>query len=142
MNYPTHDLELLTIVHALKLWRHYLLERTFEIQTDHKSLKLIFTQPDLNMQQCRWVKLLHEYDFTIEYKAGKQNVIADALSRKSILTSIMIYQSTLIDEVINFMAHDVYFDKIRKTILSTERIERQECLINGFHIQDNLLYYH
>ena len=42
LNYPTHDLELLAVVHALKLWRHYLLGRTFELQTDHKSLKWIF----------------------------------------------------------------------------------------------------
>ena len=50
LNYPTHDFELLAIVHALKLWRHYLLGRRFKLQTDHKSLKWIFTQPDLNMQ--------------------------------------------------------------------------------------------
>ena len=141
LNYPTHDLELLAVVHALKLWRHYLLGRTFELQTDHKSLKWIFTQPDLNMQQRRWVQLLHEYDFTIEYKAGKQNVVADALSRKSTLTSITVYQSTLTDEVIKFMADDMYFDKICKTMLSTQRTEKQERLIDGFHIQDDLLYY-
>ena len=142
MNYPTHDLELLAVVHALKLWRHYLLGRTFELQTDHKSLKWIFTQPDLNMRQRQWVQLLHEYDFTIEYKASKQNVVADALSRKSTLTSITVYQSLLTDEVIKFMADDVYFDKICKTMLSTQRTEKQERLIDGFHIQDNLLYYH
>ena len=73
LNYPTHDLELLAVVHALKLWRHYLLGRRFELHTDHKSLKWIFTQPDLNMRQQRWMELLHEYDFAIEYKAGKQN---------------------------------------------------------------------
>ena len=47
LNYPTHDLELLAIVHALKMWRHYLLGRRFELHTDHKSLKWLFTQPDL-----------------------------------------------------------------------------------------------
>ena len=50
-NYPTHDLELLAVVHALKKWRHYLLSQVFELVTDHKSLKWIFTQPNLNMQQ-------------------------------------------------------------------------------------------
>ena len=93
------------------------------------------------MRQRRWVQLLHEYDFKIEYKAGKQNVIANALSRKSTLTSVTVYQSSLTDEVIKFMADDVYFDKIRKTMLSTQRNEKQERLIDGFHIQDNLLYY-
>ena len=85
LNYPTHDLELLAVVHALKLWRHYLLGRTFELQTDHKSLKWIFTQPDLNMRQRRWVQLLHEYDFTIEYKAGKQNVVCRCLKQEEYL---------------------------------------------------------
>jgi hypothetical protein len=51
--YPTHDLELLTIVHTLKVWRHYLLGNLVHIYTDHKSLKYLFTQPDLNMRQRR-----------------------------------------------------------------------------------------
>ena len=59
-NYPTHDLELLAIVHALKKWRHYLLSQVFELVADHKSLKWIFTQPDLNMQQRRWVEFLQK----------------------------------------------------------------------------------
>nr|CAH67706.1 H0512B01.1 [Oryza sativa] len=53
-NYPTHDLELAAVVHALKIWRHYLYGNRTEIYTDHKSLKYIFTQPDLNMRQRRW----------------------------------------------------------------------------------------
>ncbi|MCO5566563.1 hypothetical protein L7F22_020240 [Adiantum nelumboides] len=52
-NYLTHDLELLAVVHALKKWRHYLLSQIFELVTDHKSLKWIFTQPELNMRQRR-----------------------------------------------------------------------------------------
>jgi hypothetical protein len=81
VNYPTHDLELLAIVSALKLWRHYLIGQRFTLLSDHKSLKYIFTQKDLNMRQRRWLELLQEYDFAIEYKAGKSNQGADALSR-------------------------------------------------------------
>ena len=51
VNYPTHDLEFAAVVHALKIWRHYLIGHRCEIYTDHKSLKYIFTQPDLNMRQ-------------------------------------------------------------------------------------------
>ncbi|WVZ80499.1 hypothetical protein U9M48_027969 [Paspalum notatum var. saurae] len=51
VNYPTLDLELAAIVHALKIWRHYLLGNTCHIYTDHKSLKYILTQPELNMRQ-------------------------------------------------------------------------------------------
>jgi hypothetical protein len=49
-HYPTHDLELLAVIHALKVWRHYLLSNLVHIYTDHKSLKYLFTQPDLNMR--------------------------------------------------------------------------------------------
>ena len=79
-NYATHDLELLAVIHALKVWRHYLLGRKFKLVTDHKSLKWIFTQPNLNMRQRRWIKILHEFDFDIVYRPGKENVIVDALS--------------------------------------------------------------
>ena len=54
-NYPTHDMELATVVFALKIWRHYLYGEEFEVYSDHKSLKYIFTQRDLNMRQRRWM---------------------------------------------------------------------------------------
>ena len=71
-NYPTHDLELLAVIYALKKWRHYLLSQTFELVTDHKSLKWIFTQPDLNMCQRRWVEFLQEFSFEIKFRPGKK----------------------------------------------------------------------
>jgi ribonuclease HI len=82
-NYPMHDLELAAIVYALKIWRHYLLQETVEIYTDHKSLKYIFTQRELNMRQRRWLELIKDYDCHIMYHSRKANVVADALSRKS-----------------------------------------------------------
>ncbi|WVZ81263.1 hypothetical protein U9M48_028656, partial [Paspalum notatum var. saurae] len=83
VNYPTHDLELAVVVHALKIWRHYLFGQRCEIYTDHKSLKYIFTQNELNMWQRRWLELIKDYDMKIYYHPGKANVVADALSRKS-----------------------------------------------------------
>ncbi|WVZ53404.1 hypothetical protein U9M48_004350 [Paspalum notatum var. saurae] len=82
-NYPTHDLELAAVVHALKVWRHYLFGQKCDIYTDHKSLKYIFTQTELNMRQRRWLELIKDYDLEIHYHPGKANVVADALSRKS-----------------------------------------------------------
>ena len=81
-NYPTHDLELAAIVFALKIWRHYLYGQSCDIYTDHKSLKYIFDQRDLNLRQIRWLELLKDYDCIILYHPGKANVVADALSRK------------------------------------------------------------
>ena len=63
-NYPTHDMELAAVVFALKIWRHYLYGEEFEVYSDHKSLKYIFTQRDLNMRQRRWMEFLEDYDFT------------------------------------------------------------------------------
>ena len=75
LNYPTHDLELAAVVHALKAWRHFLMGRRGEIYTDHKSLKYIFTQCELNMRQRRWIELIKDYDLSIHYHPGKANVV-------------------------------------------------------------------
>ncbi|WVZ75772.1 hypothetical protein U9M48_023804 [Paspalum notatum var. saurae] len=83
VNYPTHDLELAAVVDALKIWRHYLLGNTCHIYTDHKSLKYILTQPELNMRQRRWLEFLKDYDLEIHYLPSKANVVADALSRRA-----------------------------------------------------------
>ncbi|KAL0556455.1 hypothetical protein IC582_004969 [Cucumis melo] len=81
-NYPTHDLELASVVFALKIWRHYLYGEKIHIFTDNKSLKYFFTHKELNMRQRTWLKLVKDYDCEILYHPGKANVVADALSRK------------------------------------------------------------
>ncbi|KAA3484781.1 Retrotransposable element Tf2 [Gossypium australe] len=82
VNYPTHDMELAAVVFTLKIWRHYLYGEKSIIYTDHKSLKYLLTPKELNLRQRRWIELLKDYDFSIEYHPGKANVVADALSRK------------------------------------------------------------
>jgi hypothetical protein len=82
INYPAHDLELAAVVHALKIWRHYLMGNHCNIFIDHKSLKYIFTQSELNMRQRRWLELIKDYDLEVHYHPGKANVVAEALSRK------------------------------------------------------------
>jgi hypothetical protein len=75
-------MELATVVHALNIWRHYLISHRCEIYSDHKSLKYIFTQNDLNLRQRRWLELIKDYDLGINYHSGKANVVAHALSCK------------------------------------------------------------
>ncbi|KAL2252601.1 UNVERIFIED_CONTAM: Retrovirus-related Pol polyprotein from transposon 17.6 [Sesamum indicum] len=101
LNYPTHDLELAAIVHALKIWRHYLYGEKFQILTDHKSLIYILTQKELNLRQRRWIELLKDYDCTIDFHPGKANVVADALSRKSssTLANLGSHNQTLLLEM-------------------------------------------
>jgi hypothetical protein len=62
VSYPTHDLELATVVHALQIWRHYLMGMRCELYMDHKSLKYIFIQLNLNLRQRRWLELIKDYD--------------------------------------------------------------------------------
>ncbi|KAA0032107.1 DNA/RNA polymerases superfamily protein [Cucumis melo var. makuwa] len=82
-NYPIHDLELAAVVLALKIWRHYLFVEKCHSFTDHKSLKYIFDQKEINLRQRRWLELIKDYDCSIEYHPCKANIVADALSRKS-----------------------------------------------------------
>ncbi|CAN6445407.1 unnamed protein product [Victoria cruziana] len=89
-NYATHDLELGAIVHALKVWRHYLYGTRFDVFTDHKSLTYLFSQKELNLRQRRWVEFLADYDFEMRYHPGRANVVADALSRKTQLAHTIV----------------------------------------------------
>jgi hypothetical protein len=97
-NYVTHDLELATIVHVLKVWRHYPAERKFELRTDHYGLKHLFGKPTLNVGKTRWLEFLSEYDFEIKYIKGKENRVVDALSKRSHeihIESIRMYMTNL-----------------------------------------------
>jgi hypothetical protein len=113
--YPTHDLELAAMVHALKIWRHYIIGKSSEIYLDHKSLKYIFTQPDLNLRQQRWLELIKDCDLRINYHPGKANVIADALSRRSHL---------------NMLEHGNYYQNFAKNLRS--------LILDGYRIPKSL----
>jgi hypothetical protein len=92
LNYPTHDLELAAVVHALNIWRHYIMGTKCQVYTDHKSLKYIFTQKYLNLRQRRWLELIKYYDLEIHYHPGKANLVADALSRKEHVHAVIVAQ--------------------------------------------------
>jgi hypothetical protein len=90
MNYPTHDLKLAAVVHALKIWRHYLMGKRCELYMDHKSLKYIFTQSNLNHRQTRWLELIKDYDIDIKYHLGKANVVTDVLSHRFHVSQLVV----------------------------------------------------
>ncbi|GJU35012.1 putative reverse transcriptase domain-containing protein [Tanacetum coccineum] len=83
-NYITHDLELGSVVFALKIWRNYLYGTRCTVFTDHKILQHILDQKELNMRQRHWLELLSDYDCDIRYHPRKANVLADALSQAQI----------------------------------------------------------
>ena len=76
----------------VQIWRYYLYGVRFEIFTDHKSLKYVFTQRDLNLRQRRWVEYMKDYDFELAYHSGKANMVADALSRRSYVANLLASQ--------------------------------------------------
>ena len=90
-NYPTHDLELAAVVFALKIWRHYLYGEKCRVYIDHKSLKYLLTQKELNLRQGRWLELFKDYDCIIDYHPGKANIVANALSRKTVVAMSLQY---------------------------------------------------
>jgi hypothetical protein len=99
-NNVTHDLELLAIVYALKVWRHYVVGRIFEPKMDHCGLQHIFTQSDLNVRQRRWSELLSEYDFEITYIKGTMNRVEYSLIRRPHIFSVLPLQTNLRETIL------------------------------------------
>ncbi|KAG8485714.1 hypothetical protein CXB51_019031 [Gossypium anomalum] len=145
-NYPTHDLELAAIVFALKIWRHYLFGERCHVYSDHKSLKYLMTQRELNLRQRHWLELLKDYELVIDYHPGKANVVADALSRKSLfaLRVMNVYLSVLSDAVLvaELKAKPSLIHQIREAQKVDDELvaKRAECVSNmdsEFQIDDN-----
>jgi hypothetical protein len=99
-NYPTHNFEVAAVVHALMIWRRYLTGKRCELYNDHKSLKYIFMQANLNLRQRRRLELNKDYNLRINYHPGKANVVVDALSRRSHSSHLIVKSipSELCDE--------------------------------------------
>ncbi|KAK5842878.1 hypothetical protein PVK06_005294 [Gossypium arboreum] len=145
-NYLTHDLELAAIVFALKIWRHYLFGEKCHVFSDHKSLKYLVTQRDLNLRQRRWLELLKDYELVIDYHPGKANVVADALSRKSLfaLRVMNVHLYVLPDNVLvaELKAKPLLIHQIRKAQKVDDELvaKRAECVPNvesEFQIDDD-----
>ena len=84
-----YERELIGLVTAVKHWRPYLWGRTFIIRSNHYILKYILDQRLSTIPQHQWVSKLFGYDFSVEYKLGRHNIVADALSRKETAASLM-----------------------------------------------------
>ena len=115
-NFATHDLELAAIVHSLRMWRHYLMGRRFELRTDHCGLKYLFDQPTLNARQAIWLEFLCEFDFEIKHIKGKENKVVDALSRKlweMHVASLSICQSYLRQQIVSHAAGDELYEHVK-----------------------------
>ncbi|KAI3691955.1 hypothetical protein L6452_31758 [Arctium lappa] len=130
-NYPTHDLELAAVVFALKLWRHYLYGTKCTLYTDHKSLKYVFDQKELNMRQRRWLELLKDYDCELQYHPGKANIVADTLSRKEYSGSVKTSLAR-IEIILNFidMIKTAQVEAILEANLKDEAMTKQHLSLS------------
>jgi hypothetical protein len=116
-HYATHDLELESIVHALNMWRHYLMGKIFELRTDHSGLKYLFGQPTLNARKIRWLEFLSEYDFDINHIKGKEKKVVDALKKRvheMHATTISMYKSDLKDRILEAAKSDQHYMEQKK----------------------------
>jgi hypothetical protein len=143
-HYPTHDLELAAVVHALKIWRHYLHGNICHIYIDHKSLKYIFTQLELNMRQRRWLELIKDYELEIHYHPGKANIVTDALSRGVSCHCLMVKTSdnTLCQEMeklnLGMIQHGILNQLKLESVLLQRIIDAQKDDEGMKHIHEKI----
>jgi hypothetical protein len=145
-HYATHDLELETIVHALKKWRHYLMGKRFELRTYHNGLKYLFDQPNLNARQSRWLEFLSEYDFDIKHIKGKENKVVDALNKRVHelhATTINMCQSDLKGRISEASKSDLHYmelvEKLQQGNLQ-QKIEDYKLGIDEILMYRNKIY--
>lgn len=81
-NYPTHDIELVAIIHSLYMWRNNIISRMFVLMRDHSGLRNLFDQSNLNSKKARWLAMISGFNFDIWYIKRKENKVIDALSNR------------------------------------------------------------
>jgi len=115
-NYVRRDLELAAIIHALKMWRHYLLSRQFILMSDHSGLRYLFDQLHLNAEKSIWLAMISEFDFTIRYIKGTENGVAYAFSKRvrvNHIVSMSSYRIDLQDQILQEGQQDDRYKEIR-----------------------------
>eukprot|EP00253_Pinus_taeda_P021984 PITA_21984 len=127
--YSAYDLELAAVIHALKMWRHYLMGKKFLLLTDHHSLTNYFSQPTLNARQARWMDFLSGFNFDIKHLQGKENRVADALSRKiqSLYeVSISGWKNSFLDIIKETSDQDAEYQQLKQQIQQTAKGDSQQ----------------
>ncbi|KAG8368746.1 hypothetical protein BUALT_Bualt15G0078000 [Buddleja alternifolia] len=130
--YTVQEKEMTAIVHCLRIWRHYLLGSRFVVKTDNVATSYFQTQKKLSPKQARWQDFLAEFDYVLEYKPGKANVVADALSRKAELAAISLAKGNVHEKIKEGLEHDPMAQELMR--LAKEGKTRQ------FWVEDGLLY--
>ena len=135
LNYSTYDKEFYAIVRALHHWNHYLKPKPFVLHSDHQALKFLSGQPKLNFRHAKWVEFLQAFSFSTKHKRGCENVVADALSRKYALISL------LGAKLLGFQAIQAYYeeDSTFKDLFKSPPTHGPYQLQEGFLFKGNKL---
>ena len=117
--YNVQEKEMTAVVHCLRTWCHYLLGSHFIVKTDNVATSYFQTQKKLSPKQARWQDFLAEFDFEFEYKSGKTNVVADALSRKAELAAISMVEG----DIVHTIKEELHHDPLAKKLVELAREE-------------------
>jgi len=109
LNYSVYEKELYALVRSLETWQHYLLPKEFVIHSDHESLKHLKGQLKLNRRHAKWSEFIESFPYIVKYKKGKDNVVADALSRRHALLSQLDSKILGLESIKDFYATDTCF---------------------------------
>ena len=131
---------MLAILHALNQWHPYLIGIHFEVKTGHDSLKYFLEQRLSSEEKQKWVKKMLGYEFEIIYKKGKQNVVADALSRKDEDVEALLYAISIIQP--DWIVEARYEWKNDQEIWTfIQKLQQDPSASNTFTWKDDLLWY-
>jgi len=139
INYAIHEKEALAIVHALRTWRVYLEGQKFIVYTDHHSLQFLESQKNITRRQARWLELLQNFDFKIQYIKGKSNVVADALSRRPHLNTISTLQldEKLIESIKEKYKTSSWIQEIKKQLQQKPVLKQYK----HYFVENDLIYF-
>ena len=145
-NYATRDLELATIVHTLRKWRHFLMGKRFKLRTYHNGLKYLFDQPTLNARQSRWMEFLCEYDFEIKHIKGKENKVVDALRRRVHelhAIAISMYQTNIKRKILEAANVDLQYRELVAKLQQgkmPQKADNYNLGIDGILVYKNIIF--
>lgn len=141
-NYPTHEKEMLAIIMALRHWRHYVEGAPTVVYADNHSLQYFQRQPTLSRRQARWLETLAIFgsDLTIQYIPGKDNVVADALSRRAGLEFNMVCKSNSSTHLVDTY-HSRLVSAYNADSLATRLLKGEGSSTLKYEVSDGLIYY-
>jgi hypothetical protein len=139
-------LELVSIVHALRMWRHYLMGKKFELRINHIGLKYLFEQLTLNARKTRWLEFLSEYEFDIKHIKVRENKVVGALSRRMHLmhaTVVNMYHSDLKKRILDGLVTDQHYLQVKENLQQgyvQQKIKEYEIKEDRLLMQKNRIY--